>query len=71
MVKEVSDKVVIILIIVAVVAAVFGTWMVYSQATEIVQGSPSSGEGDVTYINPTSTGEVSVFVNPAGGGTVG
>ncbi len=65
MTKEVSDRVVVVLIIIAVVAAVFGTWMVYSQATNIVQTSPSSGEGNVVYINPSSAGEVSVFVNPS------
>jgi len=74
MVKEVSDKVVIILIVFAVIAAVAGTMMVYHTAnisqTQLQQLSPDSGIN--IPLNDDNSGEVSVFVvNPIRGAAGG
>lgn len=71
MAKEVSDRVVIILIVIAVIAAALGTAMVYRTATLSPSPEGLSSEGNVIYENPSGSGKVSVFVNPIGGGEIG
>ena len=59
-VKEVSDRVVVILIIIAVVVSIIGTYLVYTKASNVrTQGdsafSPQPGDSD-------SSGQVNVYV---------
>ena len=73
MAKEVSDKVVVILIVIAVIAATVGTLLVYSETSNVpVQQGPAHTETTLIYkdVGPVS-GQVVVNVVPGGGGSGG
>ena len=66
MVKEVSDKVIVIFIVVAVIVSVLGTFIVYTQTSNNVNNSPNAAVKE-----PSSVGYVGVVVTPSQSSSTG
>jgi len=65
MVKEVSDKIIVILLFVAILVSVFGTFLVYQKSTEIQSGAViAQNIASVTPDKPSTEASVGLVVLP-------